>query len=111
MSTADDLERELVDAYRAIGVQLADNARLCDQVRTLENTRADNARLRAVLATLPEPTIAESIMGSVIPALRRCVYCRGEGFRGKQQHAPTCPWLAVLAEREGARGVRDASEY
>jgi hypothetical protein len=64
-------------------------------IRELLTLRDDLIRLRAILATLPEPVVYEDWepLG--------CVMCDGPlNVDRTVDHAHYCPWLAVLAERE-----------
>jgi hypothetical protein len=103
---AETTDDELVERGMTIVSLLLDNKELqrarlrwmadaAQAMQRAEDAEADNARLRAILATLPEPVVYEDWepLG--------CVMCDGPlNVDRTVDHAHYCPWLAVLAERE-----------
>jgi uncharacterized protein YegJ (DUF2314 family) len=77
---------ELMVMFTAVDSPNAHRAR--EAFGLVNDLAADNARLRGLLAALPEPTT------NVEDGWSQCVMCY-EGDWGLVAHSPTCPWLAV----------------
>jgi hypothetical protein len=106
---AETTEDELVERGMTIVSLLLDNKELqrarlrwmadaAQAMQRAEDAEADNARLRAILATLPEPVYVNTSWDTVCLAChQRQLIPLSPGM--SLEHAPDCPWLVVVNAR------------